>query len=286
MDQRRSFARPAVLHGALHRGVAGDGIGPVAFFNEEIRKVPQQLGYAAARSLDFDRNRDRVPVVFNQEDDRQFFIAGSVHGFPELAFAGGTVTGRAVDDFVAVEGHVFKLAIIALVLLSCFRVPAEVAACFGASHGLQELRTCRRRPSHDVVLRGCPVRRHLPAAGTGIVRRAYRLQKLVVRSQSQRQTQRAVTIVGIEPVITWLHGQGSRYDQGFMSGARNLEEDLLLVLEYDLAVVEFAGEIHQPVDLHQLLARKAFVGLFRLCGHLCYGSRRFLRLGLYGHGSP
>ena len=38
-----------------------------------------------------------------------------------------------------------------------------------------------------------------------------------------------------------------------MAGAGNLEEYLLLPLEQDLAIVELARQIHQPVNLDQLL---------------------------------
>ena len=39
-----------------------------------------------------------------------------------------------------------------------------------------------------------------------------------------------------------------------MPGARNLEENLLLPLQQDLAIVDPARQIHQPVDVDQLLA--------------------------------
>ncbi len=47
-----------------------------------------------------------------------------------------------------------------------------------------------------------------------------------------------------------------------MTRAGDLEEDLLLPLEHDLAVVDAARQVHQPIDLDQMLRRQAFV-LFR-----------------------
>jgi hypothetical protein len=51
-----------------------------------------------------------------------------------------------------------------------------------------------------------------------------------------------------------------------MAGAGNLEEDLLLALEQDFAVVHAAGKIHQPVDFDHLL-RVVGVGDQRLLPH-------------------
>ena len=57
----------------------------------------------AARRLHFDRHRDRVAVVFDEEDHRQLSEAGGVQRLPELAFAGRAVAERQVGDFVVVE---------------------------------------------------------------------------------------------------------------------------------------------------------------------------------------
>ena len=49
------------------------------------------------------RNRDRVPVIFDQIDDRQAVGAGSVQRLPELAFATRTLAEGRVHDFVFVK---------------------------------------------------------------------------------------------------------------------------------------------------------------------------------------
>ena len=44
-----------------------------------------------------------------------------------------------------------------------------------------------------------------------------------------------------------------------MARARDLEEDLLLALQHDLAIVDPARLVHQPVDLDEMLGRQPFV---------------------------
>jgi len=45
-----------------------------------------------------------------------------------------------------------------------------------------------------------------------------------------------------------------------VAGAGDLEEDLLLALEDDLAIVGAAGEVHEPVELDKLLAAQSGLG--------------------------
>ena len=53
--------------------------------------------------LHFDRNRDGVLVVFDQNSTGSLQVGGGVQRLPELAFAGGAVAAGDVDDFVAVK---------------------------------------------------------------------------------------------------------------------------------------------------------------------------------------
>ncbi len=55
-----------------------------------------------------------------------------------------------------------------------------------------------------------------------------------------------------------------------MSGARDLEENLLLPLEQDLAVVELARQVHQAIDVDQLLRARA-LHIFPLCATAVLG---------------
>ena len=72
-----------------------------------------------------------------------------------------------------------------------------------------------------------------------------------------------------------------------MSRARDLEEELLLIFQHLFLVVEPAGKVHEPVNIHQLLACEPFIILIGLSQHLGHcGSILFgLNLG-YCHGSP
>ena len=103
--------------------------------------------------------------------------------------------------------------------------------------------------------------RHLPAAGTGIVTRAHGLQQHVVGGRAQRQAERPVAVIRIKPVVAGLQGQGRGHAHGFMPGTGDLEEDLLLAFEHDLAVVHPPGGIHVAVGFDQLFAGETFVGL-------------------------
>ena len=105
------------------------------------------------------------------------------------------------------------------------------------------------------------MRRHLPPAGTGVVARAHRLQQHVVGGRSQGQAERAVAVIRIKPVVAGLQGKGCGHAHGFMAGAGNLEEDLLLALQHDLPVVHPPGGIHVAVGFDQLLAGETFIGL-------------------------
>ena len=74
------------------------------------------------------------------------------------------------------------------------------------------------------------MRRHLPAAGGVIVLRSYRLQKHLQRRNTQRQRQRAVAIIGIEPVVPRPHGHACGGLNGLMPGPADLKIDLVLPL--------------------------------------------------------
>ena len=135
-------------------------------------------------------------------------------------------------------------------------MPREVSSRLRAPDRMQALRRRRRRRRHDIQLRARPVRRHLPPAAGRIVRRAHRLQQLLLNRVAQRKADRPVAIVGKEPVVSRTHRHARRNQQRLVSCARNLEEDLLLPLQHNLAVVGPARQIHQPVELHQLLRRQ------------------------------
>jgi hypothetical protein len=101
--------------------------------------------------------------------------------------------------------------------------------------------------------RVAPVRRHLPSAAGRVRRRAHGLQQHLLHRVAQREAQRTVAIVGIEPVVAGLQSHARRHQKGLVAGAGDLEKDLLLPLEQDLAIVRAARQVHQPVHPDQLL---------------------------------
>ena len=101
-----------------------------------------------------------------------------------------------------------------------------------------------------------PMRRHLSAAARRIGGRAYGLQHHVVRRNTKSQAQGAIAIVREEPVVPRPERQRCADLQRFMARGRDLEEDFLLALEENFAVVYRAGQKHQPVDFNQLLRRQ------------------------------
>ncbi len=174
---------------------------------------------------------------------------------------GGAVAERDVGDFIALELHILELAVIALGLLRGLGMPGEIAAGFGASDGLQNLSARGRRLRDDIEPLEGPVRGHLAAAGIRIVGCAHGAEQHFKRSCAQGETERAVAIVGIEPVVGGLQRQGGSDSQSFVAGARDLEEDFLLALEQDLAVVEAPRREHDAIGIDQLLTGQALIRL-------------------------
>ena len=102
-----------------------------------------------------------------------------------------------------------------------------------------------------------PVRRHLAPAGSGIVLRADALQQHLVRRLADHEGQRAVAIIGEEPVVPGFQHQARGHQDGFMPCPADLKEDLVLALELDFAVVNLAGEKHRAVNADQGVARSS-----------------------------
>src|ERR1700735_1209925 len=120
-----------------------------------------------------------------------------------------------------------------------------------------------------------PVRRHLAAAGGGIVFRADCFEHHFVGSDTEREHESAVAVVREKPVVGRLQDKAGGDQSAFVSCAADLEVDFVLALELDFAVVEAAREKHQAVDADKGVAIEALVlrgvefGVlgFGLCGH-------------------
>ena len=104
----------------------------------------------------------------------------------------------------------------------------------------------------EVELVACDVvaQTHLAVRGTD------RLEELVFNGVAKREANGSVPVVGEEPIVAGTHGHASSNEEGLVTGAGDLKEDLLLTLENDLAVIGSPREIHQAIELDQLLARQ------------------------------
>jgi len=87
VDERWSVSLTAVARGSRECGVAGDRIGAVDFFEMEVGESGDQARNVSTCGLHFDRDGDRVAVVFHAENYWELFERGGVHRFPELALA-------------------------------------------------------------------------------------------------------------------------------------------------------------------------------------------------------
>src|SRR5260221_5148134 len=101
VNKGRTIARTAVSHGARKSGITLRQIGAVKFFEMKIGKARYQSRNASAGGLYLDWHRDGVAIVFHAEHHRQLAVGGGIHGFPELAFAGGAVAERDIGDLVS-----------------------------------------------------------------------------------------------------------------------------------------------------------------------------------------
>src|SRR5580700_6188448 len=93
VDQRGTEALAAIFDGFLADRIAFERIGAVAFGDMQARETADETRDAASGSLHLNRNGDGVTVVFDDIQERKLFRAGDVERFPELAFAGGAVSG-------------------------------------------------------------------------------------------------------------------------------------------------------------------------------------------------
>ncbi len=252
VDKGRPQARAAVGHGALKGLITCLRIGAVHLCKVEVGEVGHQARDIAAGRAHLDRSADGVAVVFDTKNDRQLPVRGGIERLPELALRGGTFAQQGEDDFVAVKLHIVEGAVVTAGFFGGFGVAAEVAAGLGAADGMEHLRGGGRGRTDNVERAAAPVGGHLAASAGRIGGRAHGLQEHFIGSDAQGQAERAIAIVGEEPIVTGAHGQGSAHLQRLVAGGGDLEEDLLLALEQDFAVVHAAGENHQPVDLDHL----------------------------------
>ena len=98
------------------------------------------------------------------------------------------------------------------------------------------------------------MRGHLAPVRTRIGFSADTLQQHLERRHAELQTQRAIAIVGIEPIVTRFQAHSRRDQDRFMTSAANLKKDAVLVLHLNLFVVESPRQIHRAKHLQHLVA--------------------------------
>src|SRR4029079_8729260 len=108
---------------------------------------------------------------------------------PELALGGGALAERHVGDLVAVRDATGELA------------ATDIARGLRAADGGEALASRATRLGDDVEMDRTTVARHLPPTRGGVVRGADRLQQHLGGSDAERERERAVAVVGEEPVV-------------------------------------------------------------------------------------
>ncbi|GIU90119.1 MAG: hypothetical protein KatS3mg010_1218 [Acidimicrobiia bacterium] len=196
--------------------------------------------------------RYRVPVVGDDVQHGEVQAARGVERLPELPLRRRPLAERHVGHLVAVRVAARQL-----------RPAADVARGLRAADGGKALAPRARRLRHDVQLAVAPVARHLPAARGRVVTGADRLQEDVERRDAQREHERAVAVVGEEPVVSGPQRAREPEQQRLVARAGDLEEDLRLLAQHDLAVVEEPRHEREPEVVDGLLYLRGCGGLDR-----------------------
>ena len=82
--------------------------------------------------------------------------------------------------------------------------------------------------------------RHLATCGRRVVGGADRLQEDLPGRHAEREHQRPIPVVRVEPVVAGAEGPREAEPEGFVTGPGDLEVHAALLSECDLAVVEVA----------------------------------------------
>src|SRR4051794_18591998 len=98
-----------------------------------------------------------------------------------------------------------------------------------------------------------PVRRHLTTVRVRISFGPDRRKELLEGRHAELQTESAITVVGIEPVVSGPQGHPGGDQHRFVARAADLKENLVLSFELNLFIVEAAGQIHRPINSYHLL---------------------------------
>src|ERR1700674_3351475 len=94
--------------------------------------------------------------------------------------------------------------------------------------------------------------------GVWILFGSYRGKQLLKRCHAELETERAIAIVGVEPIVAGFQHHSGGDEYGLVSRATDLEEYLVLTLKLNLFVVEPARQIHGAKHLEHLFGREAW----------------------------
>jgi hypothetical protein len=83
------------------------------------------------------------------------------------------------------------------------------------------------------------------------------LQEHIERPDAKHQAERAVAIVGIEPIRARAKKKPHSRSDGFVACAGDLKEDFILTLELDFAVVQPTGKKHGAVNTDERVSVEA-----------------------------
>ena len=246
VDERGTLAGTDVVECLLEGAVGLLVVAAVALEDLQVGEAPNDRGDCATGRLVLHRHRDGVTVVLDQEQDRQPAERGAVQRLPELSLAGSAVAAAHEHDTVAVRGGG----------QSRDAVPAQVALGVRRSDRVQELRSHTARVDRQAERALGEVRRHLPSARGGIGFGAPGSRELLESGQAQSGRQRAVPVVGVDPVGLRPQQRGGGGGDGLVAGRTHLEERLVLPLQGDLALVHLPGGEHHPVGGFQFFRTK------------------------------
>ena len=246
MNQRRPPSLAAILHRILAHRKTFEWIGAVALRHMQPREAPHKFRNAAPGRLHFHRNRNRVPVVLDQIQQRQLLPARHVQRLPELPLARRPVSTRNVNNLIALEVDMLPERRF-LRLRQRLRPPFVIQRSLRCSHRLHILRPGARGLAYNIPLSVAPVRRHLPPAGTQVILRSNGSKQHLQRRHAKHQAKRPITVVGIGPIHSRPQKQPHDSGDRLMPRAGNLKVDLILSLELDFPVIQPPRKVHRAV---------------------------------------
>ena len=246
VNECRTAAGPHVSRGAPHDDIALERVRAVDFLDVEVREVPHEARDAAPGGVDLHRHGDRVSVVLHEEEDGKLQVGGGVDRLPELSFRGRAVPRAHEHDLIRFHVRLDRVE-------GVEAGGPGASDAFRAPHRLVELRARRTGGRDEVQGRRTEVRRHLPSARRGILLRPDRAEEHLVRRHAEFEAERAVAVVGEEPVVAGSERASRRDEERLVSGAGDLEEDAVLPLHRDFAVVDRSRRVHRAIHREEIL---------------------------------